>query len=165
MGNIRIVNGDIFQSGADVIVHQVNCQGVMGSGVARQVREKYPLVFDAYQRLCRNTLNPLGRTLFVTTPDGTVIANLFAQEKFGYDGKCYTDYCALRKCLAEVRAKCYDKVIAIPYMMACHRGGGDWDKVSRMIEEELEDCNVTFYKYTGCDDESPVKSSEKDLKV
>lgn len=52
MGNIRIVNGDIFQSDADVIVHQVNCQGVMGSGVARQVREKYPYVFQKYQELC-----------------------------------------------------------------------------------------------------------------
>lgn len=40
MGNIRIVNGDIFQSGADIIVHQVNCQGVMKSGVARQVWKK-----------------------------------------------------------------------------------------------------------------------------
>lgn len=148
MGNIHIVNGDIFQSGADVIVHQVNCQGIMGSGVAKQVREKYPAVFEEYQRFCRNTSNPLGYTLFVTTPDGTVIANLFAQDKFGYDGRCYTDYDALRRCLTEVCAKCYNKVIAIPYMMSCHRGGGDWNKVSKMIEEELADCDVTFYKYT-----------------
>lgn len=39
---IKHIKGDIFQSGADVILHQVNCQGVMGSGVAKQVREKYP---------------------------------------------------------------------------------------------------------------------------
>lgn len=39
---IKHIKGDIFQSSADVILHQVNCQGVMGSGVAKQVREKYP---------------------------------------------------------------------------------------------------------------------------
>lgn len=149
MGNIRIVNGDIFQSGAEVIVHQVNCQGVMRSGVAKQVREKYPSVFEEYQRFCKNTFSPLGHTLFATAPDGTIIANLFAQDKFGYDGKCYTNYEALKKCLTEVRTKYCNQSIAIPYLMACHRGGGDWDKVSKMIEEELEGCDVTFYKYTG----------------
>ena len=147
-GGFHTVEGDVFESNADVIVHQVNCQGVMGSGVAKQVREKFPEVFKAYQKRCRDTLTPLGHTLFVKS-EGTVIANLFAQDKFGYDGKCYTDYEALRQCLTELSARCRGKVVAIPYLMACHRGGGDWDKVSKMIQEVLVDCDVTFYKYTA----------------
>lgn len=157
MGNIRIVNGDIFQSDADIIVHQVNCQGVMGSGVARQVREKYPYVFQKYQELCsrykaeHNEKGLLGTAQIVKTDSNSMkyIANLFAQENFGYDGKCYTNYDALRQCLALVSERFKHASIAIPYLMACHRGGGDWNKVSKIIEEELEGCNVTFYKYTG----------------
>ena len=34
---LKIIDGDIFASGADIIAHQTNCQGVMGSGVAKQV--------------------------------------------------------------------------------------------------------------------------------
>ena len=41
---MKHIYGDIFLSNADAILHQVNCQGVMGSGVAKQVREKYPIV-------------------------------------------------------------------------------------------------------------------------
>lgn len=157
MGNMRIVNGDIFQSDADVIVHQVNCQGVMGSGVARQVREKYPYVFQKYQELCsrykaeHDEKGLLGTAQIVKTDSNSTkyIANLFAQEKFGYDGKCYTNYDALRQCLAFVSERFKHASIAIPYLMACHRGGGDWNKVSKIIEEEFEGCNVTFYKYTG----------------
>ena len=32
-------NGNILDSGADIICHQVNCRGVMGSGVAKQIKE------------------------------------------------------------------------------------------------------------------------------
>lgn len=46
---LKHIKGDIFESGAQVILHQVNCQGVMGSGVAKQVREKYPIVFEYYK--------------------------------------------------------------------------------------------------------------------
>ena len=37
---IEHIKCDIFESGADAILHQVNCQGVMGSGIAKQVKEK-----------------------------------------------------------------------------------------------------------------------------
>ncbi|MDE6149843.1 MAG: macro domain-containing protein, partial [Ruminococcus sp.] len=124
MGNIRIVNGDIFQSGADVIIHQVNCQGVMGSGVAKQIREKYPNVFQKYHELCsrykaeHNEKELLGTAQIVKVgSDGTkYVANLFAQENFGYDGKCYTDYEALRRCLTYVSRQFRHSTIAIPYL-------------------------------------------------
>lgn len=148
---INIVDGDIFQSEAGVILHQVNCQGVMGSGVAKQVREKYPVVFATYKNLCLeekdNPSNLLGIAQPVQADDKTIIVNLFAQVSYGYDGKCYTNYDALRTCLETVRANNYKDSIAIPYMMACHRGGGDWDKVYQMIEEIFEDCDVTLYRY------------------
>ena len=39
--------------------------------------------------------------------------------------------------------------VAIPSLMGCHRGGGDWEIVSKMIEEELTACDVTLNRYTG----------------
>lgn len=153
---INHIKGDIFQSNADVILHQVNCQGVMGSGVAKQVREKYPWVFAEYKRLCddakrlpNGTKSLLGVTQFVFINETQVIGNLFAQDRFGYDGKCYSDYTALRKCLMYVKKKFGDKKIAIPYLMACHRGGGNWDTVREIIEDTLEGCDITLYEYNG----------------
>lgn len=156
---IKHIECDIFESGARYILHQVNCQGVMGSGVAKQVREKYPKVYDAYKRWCdtmpHNAL--LGMVQFVKTKEEYNtsfhgILNLFAQDNFGYDGKCYTDYESLRKCLIYVR-NCLvgHPTIAIPYLMSCHRGGGDWNVVYKMIEEVFgdSDCEVLICEYNG----------------
>lgn len=148
---IKHIKGDIFQSGADVIVHQVNCQGVMGSGVAKQVREKYPVVYEVYKELCGQDepKNLLGIAQPVQADENTIVVNIFAQENFGYDGNCYTDYDALRKGFETVRDNNKDDRIAIPYLMGCHRGGGDWSIVSKMIEEIFADCDVTLYEYNG----------------
>lgn len=150
---IKHIKCDIFESGADIICHQVNCQGVMGSGVAKQVKERYPELYEFYHITCE-LLEPselLGRVICIEVDDGLWIANLFAQENFGYDGKCYTDYKALHQCLEEIADNNKDKIIAIPYLMACHRGGGDWNIVYKMIEEIFgnSDCDVLICEYNG----------------
>lgn len=150
---MRYINGDVFASNADAILHQVNCQGVMGSGVAKQVKEKYPIVFEYYKSWCDNpSLKPglLGQAQIVYTDDSgkQAIINLFAQDGFGV-GKRYTDYDALRKCLNSVNRQWKGHSIAIPYLMGCCRGGGDWQVVFKIIEEELLDCDVIIYKYNG----------------
>ena len=150
---IKHIKCDIFESGADIICHQVNCQGVMGSGIAKQVREKYPKNYETYCVMCKE-FKPselLGKVLCGKVRDKFIIANLFAQEKFGYDGKCYTDYDALHKCLQSVANSSEQKIIAIPYLMGCHRGGGSWDIVYKMIEEVFadSDCEVLICEYNG----------------
>ena len=45
---VVIKEGNVFDSDADIICHQVNCQGVMGSGVAKEVRERFPNVYEQY---------------------------------------------------------------------------------------------------------------------
>lgn len=163
---IKHIKCDIFESGADVICHQVNCQGVMGSGIAKQVREKYPVVYEKYKNYC-DIYSPkalLGIAQFVGTAEKhdtpfLGIFNLYAQEKFGYDGKCYTDYTSLYKCFEKVKESLHkallskeDKyTIAIPYLMGCHRGGGDWNVVYKMIEEVFadSDCEVLICEYNG----------------
>lgn len=163
---IPIINGDVLESNADFIVHQVNCQGVMGSGVAKQIKKKYPHVFKAYKEKCDTSMSAtcrgdspteraksmLGDVLFVCAdqnePLGQQIANLFAQHNYGYDGGCYTDYGALQRCLEELNQHAKGKSVAIPYMMSCYRGGGNWDIVSTMIINTLKDCDVTFYRYS-----------------
>lgn len=54
---MREVIGDILtpvENPDDLVVvcHQVNCMGVMGAGLAKQVRNRYPGVYRAYKELC-----------------------------------------------------------------------------------------------------------------
>ena len=45
-------NGDLLESECDYICHQVNCQGKMNSGIAKSIREKWPIVFQNYIAKC-----------------------------------------------------------------------------------------------------------------
>ncbi len=159
---MTIVKGNVLDSNADAILHQVNCQGVMGSGLAKEIKERYPVVFHEYKALCDRfksvsiaNQNPLLGNIQIVykenynvndVKDKQVVVNLFAQDKYGYSGRCYTDYDALRKCLSAVNKMFRGKNIAVPYGMSCGRGGADWEIVSKMIEKELKDCNIMLYK-------------------
>ena len=150
---IKHIKCDIFESGADVICHQVNCQGVMGSCVAKQVRERYPEVYEKYKMDCDFQRGRLGKIQVVAVNQSQSIINLFAQDNYGYDGKCYTDYRALEECLKRVRAFCSERhqTIAFPYLMSCARGGGDWNIAYKMIEDIFKDYDedILICEYDG----------------
>ena len=100
---IRVINGDLLEADSTFICHQVNCRGVMGSGVAKAIRDKYPEVYTQYKRFCSQYKGDLlGRVQYVPDRYWEDCSQSVAQENFGYAGKCYTDYDALRKCLEEL---------------------------------------------------------------
>ena len=147
---IKIVDGDILQAKEDIRCHQTNALGVMGGGIAKQIKEKYPEVYKAYKELCllHNSKDLLGAVQYVECHDGHIIANLFGQEGFGRN-KQYTDYDALRNALKIVykRVKQYQESIAIPVNLGCGLAGGNWDIVYKIIEEVFDDYDVTLYRW------------------
>lgn len=149
---IKIIEGNLFDSKANIICHQCNCQGVMGSGVAAEARQRYPNVFEAYRQDYLDGKLKLGYVCFATAKTDQVIANMCAQDAFGYNGGVYTNYNGLQKCLDTVKEYAtfeYDvkPVIALPYLMSCYRGGGDWNIVYKMIEDTLDDFDVEIWRF------------------
>jgi O-acetyl-ADP-ribose deacetylase (regulator of RNase III) len=52
---------DYWEFQADVRVNTVNCVGVMGAGIAKEFKARYPEMFHDYYRACRdNRLQPGG---------------------------------------------------------------------------------------------------------
>jgi O-acetyl-ADP-ribose deacetylase (regulator of RNase III) len=153
---IKIIDGDLLSSNADIIAHQVNCSNAMNSGVAKQIRGKYPEVFKAYQSLCKPRFNCkhtlLGDCQVVETHDGKCIANLFGQLGYGYDGQQYTDLDALKRAMLKLRSRCElsitpEKItIAFPYGLGSVRGGAKWEDVYTIIEEVFDGYNVEIWR-------------------
>lgn len=148
---IKIIDGDILQATEDIICHQVNSMGVMGGGIAKQIRDKYPEVYDEYKNYCnRHQIKEqmLGVTQCIKCQDGKVIANLFGQLYFGTN-KQHTNYGALRNCLEYLRMRVdqSNESIAIPYNLGCGLAGGNWEIVSKIIEEVFQDYDVTLYRW------------------
>src|SRR5260221_14512722 len=61
MMRIQYQKGDIFDSKAQVIVNTVNCEGVMGKGLALAFKERYPAMFAIYQQDCKAGKLRIGR--------------------------------------------------------------------------------------------------------
>ena len=148
--SITIKNGDILDSTCEIILQQVNCKGVMGAGLAKAIREKYPQVYTEYKKVCdhfkeHQTLL-LGHILQVQVKPDQHIINVFGQTGYGYAGQ-YTQYGALEDAFLRISlAKPEDTTIAIPYKMGCGLGGGDWNRVYSLIEKYFSKYEVTIYK-------------------
>lgn len=157
----KVINGDILTAsqlpGFVVICHQVNCKGVMGAGLAKQIKERYPIVFDYYRKWCNDkTIVPnnnssvlLGNVQLVYPEPSLTpkfgIANLFAQDGYGRD-KRYTNYTALMCCFERINSTFAGSRVAIPYGIGCGLAGGDWKIIETLIKEYLSNCEVEIWK-------------------
>lgn len=138
---IKETAGDLLECQANILCHQVNCQGVMGAGIARQIREKILTrnQFLRYKTLCsRYGSELLGHVLYLkVVPNKKYIANIFGQNECG--NGIQTDYRALSLALQKVHnsAKKYGFSVAVPGYIGCGLAGGDWDYVLHSIIEPI----------------------------
>lgn len=148
---IESISGNVldYVGKNSIVCHQTNCRGVMGSGLAKEIRTKYPKVYIKYKFLCEQVepCNLLGTVQMVEVDDGVRIANCFGQDRYGRD-KMYTSYEALESCFKYLRKYAESEVnnidtVAFPYGIGCGLAGGDWNIVNAMIEKAFADWSGT----------------------
>jgi O-acetyl-ADP-ribose deacetylase (regulator of RNase III) len=145
---IKIVEGNILDAPEEIIVQQVNLVGWMGAGLALQIRNKYPIVYDIYKEKYKRF--ELGDVLYVDTGK-KIIANIFAQKEAGTT-KNYTVYDALAEGLSYVKeyAGALGYKIAIPYKIGCGLAGGNWHIVYGVLLGVFAySTSATVYKWDG----------------
>ena len=133
---MEYIKKDITTVTMGVIAHGCNCQGVMGSGVAKAIRDKWPGAYEAYKRM------PIGRTMLGTAQvvnvddqDQLFIANCFTQIFYGKNGR-FADPTAIERSLnhAYEWADLYCLPIYMPKIGA-GLGGLDWEtEVAPIVE-------------------------------
>lgn len=144
--------GDLLEANG-VILHGVNCQGVMGSGVALSIKERWPEVFNAYREFYENkpiigpqTLGTI-QPIWVDHPHKLVV-NCFTQWNYGKKGIKYASYDAIDQCMVAVvrfvsaRSEPSARNINFP-LIGCDRGGLHWPVVREIIDHRIPD---TFTK-------------------
>ena len=149
---VYYVKGDLLKSDCQYICHQVNCQGRMGSGIAKQIRERWPVVYEHYMTLYNTKgidvrYELLGEIQVVNVESNRNIINMFGQESYGYDGRRYTSYDAFWSCLGKIKATVpKGSKIGFPAKIGCGLGGANWEVIFKMIEQVLaEDYEVYIY--------------------
>lgn len=141
---------DILDSTDDIIIQQVNCQNVMGSGLAKQIYTKWPVVKRHYHEYCYAVGSPydlLGKVQYVSIDEGRYVANIFGQLNYGRcKGICYTSYEHLEVGLKSISERFPQKSFAIPYGIGCGLANGDWGIVEDLINIYFGGLRATIYK-------------------
>jgi len=146
--------GDILNATEDIICHQVNCQGIMGGGLAYQIAKTYPDVEEKYKRYCIENMCSYdvlcGESYLVNINDNQEIANCFTQIP-NFD----TDYEAIEDCFTTLLMICAstNKSICVPYKYGCGIANGDWNIVEKIFEELSNEYKVPIVVYKLLDQE------------
>lgn len=152
-------HGDITRAIEPYIIHGCNAQGRMGSGVAKALMDKYPIVRSKY--IVEHAHWPkdkpfLGSVHVVDTGGAHTIFNAITQEFFGYDGKLYASYGAIELCMNALN-KAMRTIeanrgetphVAMP-LLGCGLAGGNWSVVSGIIERCSRNFQPVVYTLDG----------------
>lgn len=138
---MKSIVGNILDTKVGFIVHECNNQKKMGTGLTLEVKHRYPKVYDFYINEWNYKKGfKLGDVQYVWVDYNKIICNAITQDRYGRDGKRYTDYDIIRKIFTDVlkMAKIDNLPIHFP-KIGCSLGGGDWNIVKNIINEVLGD--------------------------
>jgi O-acetyl-ADP-ribose deacetylase (regulator of RNase III) len=149
---IELENTDLLKANVEAIAHCCNCFHTMGSGIAKQIREKFP---EAYAADCktvygdRTKLGTYSNCLVQShdyNPNLKYIYNLYGQFNYGRD-KRQVNYEAIYKALEKMSENCLlkdIKTVGFPKNMGCTLAGGRWPIVNEMIKFLFEEKFDTY---------------------
>lgn len=131
---------DLFDQGEfEIIGHGCNCKCIMGAGIAKQIKERYPEAYFSDRNSILISVEKLGN--FSSNEEETIF-NLYSQYEPGKN----LDYEALTLALRKINM-CYKGLhIGLP-QIGCGIAGGDWNRVKSIIQQELKDMDVTIVIY------------------
>lgn len=137
---VQYMTGDLFAiPDMQVLAHGCNCAGVMGAGIARSFRTRYPAMYLVYQRKCRASVTPLSLGDAWVWRDAALpwVANLATQVRPG----SRAIPAAIRTSLHALRQQCETSAItriAMPHI-GCGLGGLRWEQVQPIVEDVWHD--------------------------
>lgn len=158
---IEYIEGDIFESPAQVIVNTVNTVGVMGKGIALSFKKRYPKMYERYKTVCEQGLLKTGKLMLFYEDDYWVL--LFpTKENWRQPSKLEYIEAGLQKFVQTYAAKGITS-IAFP-RLGCGNGGLEWEKVKLLMEKYLKKLPIPVYIYLGNHpDEKPEHKDQRNI--
>jgi len=149
---------DLAEQGEfDYIVHGANCLNTFGSGIAKEIKERYPIAYDADTKATAQWKIPvakLGNFSYAIT--GTdkhhfVIINAYTQVGYLPRGIDHFEYESFHLILRKLEEVCKGKNVGFPYI-GMGLAGGDSNRIIPMIENfaatmQVHGGNVTLIEF------------------
>lgn len=136
------IDKNLLEADVEAFAHSCNCFKTMGSGIAAQIKAKYPEMYKAdFAHGRRGDRTVLGTFSWVKCHDGKIGYNVYGQYTFGMN-KRHTSYDAVDTGLTAIRNHAILNNInklGLPKNMGCALGGGNWGVVRAIIEAVFQD--------------------------
>jgi len=156
--------------GINAIAHSCNCRMIMGGGIAKQIKNRYPEAYQADVDYISNEydengqyIHPLGNfskaeinSKFLPNDKG-YIYNMYTQAGIG-DGSRQVHYEKFWQALKKVEQDLFEMninrheynsfsppVLGLPYGISCGLAGGNWGIIKAMIEDIFLDSPIECY--------------------
>jgi len=146
--------GDMFQTEQPAVIHGVNIAGIMGSGIAKTVRQLYPDVYEGYRSICKEGKLRVGEMLpiYGHSPTPGVasrwVLNAASQDEPGPSARYDWTEQSVRVALQFARDTGLEGVAIC--RIAAGVGGLEWDKVLPIVEklaDEFSDLTVEVWTF------------------
>jgi len=151
---------DMAEAGQfDIIVHGCNCQNTMGSGIAKEIRERYPRAYEVDSSSVYTYQNPvlkLGN--FTVVADNPIdpkfeIVNAYTQLHYLPRGVDHFDYESFKIILRKLAVIAPDARYGFPYI-GMGLAGGDPDEIKKILwyfanAIEKTGGSVTLVEFSG----------------
>lgn len=131
--------GDILSVQKGMIIHGCNAQGVMGSGLAQQIRAKYPLAYEMYRKEYETHGLHLGEVIWAQVTEDLIIGNAITQQNYGRDPNTkYVSYKAIQHVFETVMVAATTMKMDIHYpLIGAGLANGNWSIISEIIDDQF----------------------------
>lgn len=124
--------GSIFDSDADAIVNAVNCVGVMGAGLAKAFKDRFPHMNEQYEVKCKlGLLKPGQLDIYVIDSTPKYIINFPTKDDWRNPSELKYILSG-RRAMIDVVEQYKMKSVAIP-ALGCGLGGLSWGVVKPIL--------------------------------
>jgi O-acetyl-ADP-ribose deacetylase (regulator of RNase III) len=176
ISNLVIINynQDLFNSDAQTLVNTVNCVGIMGKGIAKEFRTRYPRMYEDYRLRCDKKELKIGEP-YVWKDNNRWVLNF--PTKLHYNDLSQLDWIEDGlKYFIEHYKDWGITSIAFP-ALGCNNGKLEWKDVLPLMKKQLgkiKDINIEIYPpYSHTDKNNKLNtnmnyvsdSNKKTLKV
>lgn len=154
---LHYLEGDLLQSDCTVIMHQANCQSIMGGGIAKTISEIYPLAQQVDKECPYEPEYKFGKYSLAVNSNGVTVFNLYGQNELGRVNRTKQND-RYRKLESALHASLHllntckgigidTTKVGMPYGIGCGLAGGDWTRVKAILSRLSDFHGIDIYLY------------------
>ncbi len=139
---ITYLETSVFESPAQTLVNTVNTEGVMGKGIAKEFKGRYPVMYREYRSLCDNHQLQIGQ-LHLWRGDKRWVLNFPTKSTWRQPSKIEYIKAGLAKFVDSYERLGINSISFPP--LGCGNGNLDWADVRPVMESYLSRINIPVY--------------------